>query len=166
MISFSNILGDRLMTEWTVRRRVDQASLWKTIITLVVGSSLTLYLSSLHLENKNCKHLSTWKYHGKYWGFLISGSVLLRGMRSLARRLKLWILNRFRDLACSWGSMCTGSPNSPWSGWGLKLFWFKTWSVKLGKAGWGRVSPTKRPTTTWIPRLSMYSLWRLLDLKL
>ena len=38
MISFSRWLGDLSRTEWTVRSKMDQASLWKQMITLVEGS--------------------------------------------------------------------------------------------------------------------------------
>ena len=38
VVPTSNSLGDLLMTEWTVLRSVDQASLWNTMMTLVVGS--------------------------------------------------------------------------------------------------------------------------------
>ena len=38
MISFSRWLGDLSRTEWTVRSKIDQASLWKQMITLVEGS--------------------------------------------------------------------------------------------------------------------------------
>lgn len=38
MISLSMMAGDVCRTLKTVLRRVDQASLWKTMITLVVGS--------------------------------------------------------------------------------------------------------------------------------
>ena len=37
MISSRSWAGDLLIMEWRERRRVDQASLWKTITMLVVG---------------------------------------------------------------------------------------------------------------------------------
>ena len=37
MISLRSLLGDILMTEWTVRKRVEKPSLWKTMMTLAVG---------------------------------------------------------------------------------------------------------------------------------
>jgi hypothetical protein len=37
MISWISWWGERSRTEWTVRRRTDQASLWKQMMTLVVG---------------------------------------------------------------------------------------------------------------------------------
>ena len=94
----------------------------------------------------------------------ISGRVLLRGILSLARRLKRWILYKCWDFPCSCGGMWTGSPMSPWDGWGSKLFSLRTSSVKLGKEGPGRVSPTYRPTITCIPWLLMYSLCLELEL--
>ena len=50
IISLTKWVGDRSMTEWTVRNRVDQASLWKQIITLVVGSSDKKRSGALHLK--------------------------------------------------------------------------------------------------------------------
>lgn len=49
MISFSRWGGDRSMMLCTVRRRTDQASLWKHTTTLVSGR-LSLYFKSLHLQ--------------------------------------------------------------------------------------------------------------------
>ncbi len=43
MISFKDDFGDRSMTLWIVRNNVDQASLWKTIIMLAVGSDGVSY---------------------------------------------------------------------------------------------------------------------------
>jgi hypothetical protein len=37
MISWMSDSGERLRTEWTVRSRTDQASLWKQMMTLVEG---------------------------------------------------------------------------------------------------------------------------------
>lgn len=50
-ISTSRCLGERLMTLCTVRKRVLQASLWKTITTLVLGRS-SGYTFVLHLSEK------------------------------------------------------------------------------------------------------------------
>ena len=50
MISFKILRGDRLITECTVLSRVLHASLWKTMMTEVVGNSSILYVISLHLH--------------------------------------------------------------------------------------------------------------------
>lgn len=51
MISFSKMAGLVCRTLYTVRSRVDQASLWNTMITLVVGSGgQRRNLWSTHLE--------------------------------------------------------------------------------------------------------------------
>jgi hypothetical protein len=42
--------GDRSITEWTVRKRTDHASLWKHITTLVAGSVDKYRPGSLHLQ--------------------------------------------------------------------------------------------------------------------
>ena len=53
IISFSSIAGEVYITLWTVLSRVDQASLWKTMITLVLGSGgQRLNFCSMHLEKK------------------------------------------------------------------------------------------------------------------
>ncbi len=53
MISLSRCLGDRSMTECTVRSRIDQASLWKQMITLVVGRFVRNRPGALHLHGQN-----------------------------------------------------------------------------------------------------------------
>lgn len=57
MISFRRWGGERSMMLWTVRRRTDQASLWKHTITLVSGK-LSWYTILLHLKKiKNKKKI-------------------------------------------------------------------------------------------------------------
>lgn len=52
-ISFNNSLGDRLIMLCTVLSRVDQASLWNTMTTLVSGSSeFDGYTFLLHLDKR------------------------------------------------------------------------------------------------------------------
>lgn len=51
MISLSRCRGDRLMTLVMVRSSTDQASLWNTMITDVVGK-LLIYRLSRHLRSK------------------------------------------------------------------------------------------------------------------
>ena len=50
MISLSRWLGDLSSTEWTVRNRMDHASLWKQMMTLVEGSFFPYRLGALHLR--------------------------------------------------------------------------------------------------------------------
>ena len=49
MISLSRWLGDLSSTEWTVRNRMDHASLWKQMMTLVEGRFFPYRLGALHL---------------------------------------------------------------------------------------------------------------------
>ena len=49
MISLSRWLGDLSITECTVRSRMDQASLWKQMMTLVEGRFFPYRLGALHL---------------------------------------------------------------------------------------------------------------------
>ena len=52
MISVSRLAGEVCKTLYTVLRRVDQASLWNTMITLVVGNAgHRRNLCSTHLDN-------------------------------------------------------------------------------------------------------------------
>ena len=50
MISWTKCRGDRSITLQTVRKSVDQASLWNTMITLVFGKFATLSYLNLQLK--------------------------------------------------------------------------------------------------------------------
>ena len=50
MISSRRCAGERSSTECTVRSRMDQASLWKQMITLVDGRFFPYRLGALHLK--------------------------------------------------------------------------------------------------------------------
>ena len=59
MISLSKMAGAVCRTLYTVLRRVDQASLWKTIITLVVGrGGQRRNFLSTHLPREKVRGLS------------------------------------------------------------------------------------------------------------
>ena len=65
MISLTRWVGERSSTEWTVLNRVLQASLWKQIITLVVGKSDRKRPGALHHSSRGsgrvrCKEM-IWK---------------------------------------------------------------------------------------------------------
>ena len=51
-ISLSRCLGLLSMTECTVRNRIDQASLWKHMMTEVVGRSPRKRPGALHLKEE------------------------------------------------------------------------------------------------------------------
>lgn len=107
MISLRKFLGLLVITLQTVRRSTDQASLWKTTITEVLGRFL-LYFLSIHFTR------------------LTSGSVRLREILSLARRLKRFIWKTCCIFTISLTGMATGFPFSPSPGIGEKLFVFKS----------------------------------------
>ena len=73
-ISWMRCRGDRSMTEWTVLSRVDQASLWKQMITLVFGRFFMKRSGALHLDWKKPEHFTlkcnvplNIKFHIMFW---------------------------------------------------------------------------------------------------
>ena len=59
MISFSRMAGVVCRTLYTVRSRVDQASLWNTMMTLVAGSGgQRRNFWSTHLQGRKCRYSS------------------------------------------------------------------------------------------------------------
>ena len=58
MTSFSSMAGEEYSTLWTVLSSVDHASLWKTIMTLVVGrGGQRLNFCSIHLEKNQSRRM-------------------------------------------------------------------------------------------------------------
>ena len=90
MISLTRCVGDLSSTEWTVLSRVLQASLWKQMITLVVGKSDRKRPGTLHLINRFIVTLTEYikitaeEYHWSRG----SGRLLCKEMISLAYWLK------------------------------------------------------------------------------
>ena len=105
-MSFSRCLGDLSRTECTVLSSVDQASLWKQIMTEVEGRSLMKRSGALHLGVEKGKELEDLAQNAETTYFLGncivrvthhsslgSGSVLWRDIRSLTYWLNALLLH-------------------------------------------------------------------------
>lgn len=128
IISFRRWLGDRSITEWTVRSKMDQASLWKQIMTDVDGRSDKKRFGALHLKQRKRtnprmrlirrakKSRVAFVVTGLYHSSLGSGKVLCTDMRSLTYWLNAFFCQpssmTFLVLASGF-SILKGLPNSP-----------------------------------------------------